>query len=82
MIAELSDRLRRNDARGLGHAAHQMRGSLGCFAAHDAGAAAKILETTARAGDQAAAARAFAALQTALQRLTPALAALARPDGV
>jgi HPt (histidine-containing phosphotransfer) domain-containing protein len=77
-MAEIAESLGRDDAPGLHHAAHQLRGSLLCLGAAAAGEPARELEAGARAGDLAAATHAYADLETALHRLTPALSRLAR----
>jgi two-component system, sensor histidine kinase and response regulator len=77
-LAALGRDLLGGNARGLRFTAHLVRGSVGTFGAAPAGEAARRLEASARAGDLAAAAGAYSALEAALRRLTPALAALAQ----
>jgi len=76
-LAEMAESLRGADAKGLHFTAHLLRGTLSWFGPSPAAGPARELEAAARAGDLTAAARAFADLEAALRRLTPALTALA-----
>ena len=53
LLADLSAALQANDAEAVAKAAHGLKGMVGAFNATDAWAAAKLLETTARAGSTA-----------------------------
>ncbi len=79
-LAEMGGDLRLGDVGRLCFAAHRVRGALGCFARPSAYELARQLEACARAGDLAGAARAFAALESALLQMVPDLAAQARPS--
>ncbi len=65
------------DALRLRRAAHTLKAGVGTFGAREAFAAAVRLEDLAREGDLATAAEACAALEECVERLRPALAALA-----
>lgn len=69
-----------SDAKRVERAAHRLKGSLGTLAARAAHAAALHLETIGRSGSLADAADAWVRLQSELDRLQPALEAVAR-DG-
>jgi PAS domain S-box-containing protein len=68
----------RGDAPGLQQAAHTLKGELNTFAARTAFATALQLETLGRQGDLAAAGATLATLAQEVDRLRPALTALAR----
>ena len=61
------------DAKALEQAAHLLKGSVGNFVATEATAAAARLEAFGRSGDLSHAAAALRTLETAIERLTPAL---------
>ncbi|MBA4070360.1 MAG: hypothetical protein C0497_00760 [Gemmatimonas sp.] len=61
------------DAQALEQTAHLLRGSVGNFVATEATAAAARLEAFGRSGDLSQAAAGVRTLETALERLTPAL---------
>jgi CheY-like chemotaxis protein len=75
-LAELREALARQDSPGVRRMAHTIRGAAGNFGAGEACAAAERLEAMGRAGELADAPAACAALEEALDRLRPALAAL------
>ena len=81
-LAEMGADLRLGNAGGLSFAAHRFRGALSHFGRPGVCEPARLLEMCARAGDLAGAARAYAALETALLQVAPDLAALARPSVV
>jgi two-component system sensor histidine kinase/response regulator len=68
----------REDAQGLEHAAHTLKGSVANFGAEAARQAAFRLEALARSGDLTPAAEALSALERELGRFTEALAGLSR----
>jgi PAS domain S-box-containing protein len=80
-LAELREAIRRGDAPTVQRVAHALKGALSNFGAPAAVAAARQLEALGRAGDLAPAAQATAALEEAITRLKPALAALGRDPG-
>jgi CheY-like chemotaxis protein len=87
-LAEIRDAISRADADRLRRAAHTLKGAVGNFGAQAAHEAAQRLETMGRDGDLADAAATCAELERQLQRLMPALAAVAaeeastrRPEG-
>jgi HPt (histidine-containing phosphotransfer) domain-containing protein len=61
------------DAKRIEQAAHLLRGSVGNFAAAEATAAAARLEAFGRSGDLTQAVGALHTLETAIERLIPAL---------
>jgi HPt (histidine-containing phosphotransfer) domain-containing protein len=61
--------LGKGDAELLRRAAHSLKGTLGSMCAHEASAAAEVLELIARSGELTAADVAFADLQRKLDRL-------------
>ncbi|MDP1889483.1 MAG: Hpt domain-containing protein [Gemmatimonadaceae bacterium] len=65
------------DAKALEQAAHLLRGSVGNFVATEATAAAARLEAFGRTGDLTQAASALRTLESAIERLTPALREIA-----
>src|SRR5205823_1591199 len=75
-LTELWERIARHDTRGVELAAHGLRGAIDNFSAQEASAAALRVEIIARDGDLTRAGEAYTALEQALQRLHPALAAL------
>jgi signal transduction histidine kinase/HPt (histidine-containing phosphotransfer) domain-containing protein len=76
-VADIRDAVARGDANRLRQAAHALKGAVGNFGARAAFAEAQRLEWMGRDGDLAAAAGACADLEKQLERLLPALAALA-----
>jgi PAS domain S-box-containing protein len=84
MMREVGEAVVRRDARQLRLAAHALKGAVSNFAAEPAYEAGLRLENMGRQGDLGQADQAWAALQEAIARLEPALAALARqgePEG-
>ncbi|MBI3696471.1 MAG: Hpt domain-containing protein [Acidobacteria bacterium] len=82
---KLLDQIRRAVAggnwSGLERAAHTLKGSAQNFGATAAVEAASRLEQMGRAGDRRGIDKALAALETEIQRLEPALVALAKTGG-
>jgi PAS domain S-box-containing protein len=66
--------------QALEQAAHQLKGCVGNFAARAAFDSARQLETMARSGDLTHARATLTALEEAIERLTPALTALAERE--
>jgi CheY-like chemotaxis protein len=79
LLAAISEAVRSQDAGRLRQAAHTLKGSVSNFAARSAVAAAERLEQLGKTGDLTGADEALAALQTEVERLQPALAALRKP---
>jgi PAS domain S-box-containing protein len=80
-LAEMRAAIAGQDAAALMRAAHTLKGSAGTFGAHSTFEAAARLEELGRDGDLGGAVEACAALAAILERLDPALAALAGDDG-
>jgi HPt (histidine-containing phosphotransfer) domain-containing protein len=80
-LAELRQAATAGDAAALHSRAHTFKGMVGNFGARDAFAAALRLEMLAREGDLSGASDACAALEGAVERLRPALAALLAEGG-
>lgn len=78
-LATMRKALAAHDLEALAHAAHSVKGTVGIFGAAPVVEAARNLEGLARAGDLAAARKAFAELEKELARFTPALKALVAP---
>jgi len=78
-LATMRKALAARNSETLAHAAHSVKGTVGIFGATLVVEAARNLEGLARAGDLAAARKAFAELERQLARFTPALKALATP---
>jgi len=76
-LATLRDAVAAGDAKTLRLEAHSLKGSLAVFGAEVATAAALRLETLAGNGDLSSAAEAYDALEAAVARLQPVIAALA-----
>jgi CheY-like chemotaxis protein len=76
LMVELHNAISRGDAAEVRRTAHNIKGSVGNFEAIDAHAAAQRLEEIGRSGNLQDAAAAFAALQDAIARLSPALAGI------
>jgi PAS domain S-box-containing protein len=76
-VAEIHAAVACGDARRLQLAAHSLKGAVTSFVARDASEAALRLEKMGRSGDLSAAAGAVAALVQEVERLRPALTALA-----
>jgi PAS domain S-box-containing protein len=72
-VTAIGQAIARNDANALHRAAHMLKGSVSNLCAPTAVSAALRLETIAREGKLADAPEAFAALETALDRLKPQL---------
>jgi two-component system sensor histidine kinase/response regulator len=73
-LMELREALTHQDCAALERAAHRLKGALGNISANNAVAAARRVETAARAGDVHAATEALTRLEDELARLTPLLA--------
>jgi CheY-like chemotaxis protein len=73
LMAGIQDAMTREDTSALRRAAHTLKSSANVFAAKPVAAAAWRLETLGRAGTLAGAAEAWAALETAVAQLLPAL---------
>ena len=80
LLAEIRDAVVSRNAKALERAAHTLKGSVGNFAAEATFQAALKLEKMGRAGELNGVDSAFAALETEMQRLQPAIAALAEKD--
>jgi CheY-like chemotaxis protein len=78
-LAEIQAALAEGDCCRLQRAAHTLKGSVQVFTAQAASQAAFLLEDMARRKDLSQAGEAWAALAQEMDRLRPALAALARP---
>jgi HPt (histidine-containing phosphotransfer) domain-containing protein len=76
MMENVRAALAARDAEALFRAAHTLKGSVSVFGAPEVVDAALSLETRARANAMADAEAAWAALQAALARFVPTLAAL------
>ena len=77
MLGEIRESLSQSDALALRKAAHKLKGSLVALAAEDASEAAHSIEVMGAEGHLDRAAEALAALEGEIERLRPALAALA-----
>jgi HPt (histidine-containing phosphotransfer) domain-containing protein len=77
--AEMHAALAGGEAERLGIVVHAVKGAVGVLGAPGAFAAAAGLETMSRAGDLGRAGEALAALEGEVERLRPALAAIACP---
>ncbi|AMV38421.1 response regulator [Planctomyces sp. SH-PL62] len=77
-MTEIHEAILHRDATGLKNAAHTLRGSVANFGAPEATEAAHRLEAAARDQGWADVGPAWAALEQAIERLTPALADLGR----
>jgi HPt (histidine-containing phosphotransfer) domain-containing protein len=80
-LAELGRAVAAHDGRAVQRVAHSLKGAVGAFGARAASEAALRLEAMGRRGDLSGAEEAWAALDDALARLRPALAALAGEEG-
>ena len=78
-LSEIRRTVENGDSKGLERAAHSLKGSIGPFAAQSAHAAAYRLERIAHNGDLHAVPEALRDLESALEKLTPALSRLAEP---
>jgi HPt (histidine-containing phosphotransfer) domain-containing protein len=76
LLAAIREAIDRQDARGLEHAAHDLKSSVGNFGAHTAREAALSLEKMGRAGDLARAEEAYRSLERSMQQLWPVLEAM------
>jgi two-component system, sensor histidine kinase and response regulator len=74
-LSQIQAALDRQDLSGVGKAAHTLKGSLGYLGAVQARSCAEELERLAAEGKVADCRKAFAALQSALERLTAAMRA-------
>jgi PAS domain S-box-containing protein len=79
-LAEIRDALGRGDVGRLRRTTHTLRGAVSNFGTGSAYQEAQRLDTLARTGDLAAAAGACASLEKQVDRLLPALTALARDE--
>jgi signal transduction histidine kinase/HPt (histidine-containing phosphotransfer) domain-containing protein len=79
-VADIRAAVEGRDADRLEHAAHQLQGSLGAFAAPAASAIAQVLETMGQTGDLANAADECCLLEAEMQRLLAALKELPAPS--
>jgi PAS domain S-box-containing protein len=77
LLADLDGALARQDAKGLERAAHALRGAVSYFAASGVLSAVARVERLAREGDLRRAADALETLRLEIDRVTPALSALA-----
>jgi CheY-like chemotaxis protein len=82
LLREVRDATAREHAADLRRAAHTLKGSVGNFGATAAVNAALELEMRGHEGNLAGAAAAVVRLETEIDRLLPALAELAGPDGL
>jgi HPt (histidine-containing phosphotransfer) domain-containing protein len=73
-LQEIRDAVRRGDNAALMQVAHSLKGAVGMFGARIGVEALGRLEAMGRDGDVAHAGQMFATMETALARLTPALA--------
>jgi len=80
LLSAIREAIARHDARGLEHAAHDLKSSVGNFGAHTAQEAALTLEKIGREGDLARAQEAYRLLEESVQHLSPVLEALARNE--
>jgi CheY-like chemotaxis protein len=79
-LAAIREAIRQGDAGELRRAAHSIKGTVGTFGARAAFEAAQRLEAMGRDGNLAGAAEAADALEEAVRRLQPALAAFVREE--
>jgi PAS domain S-box-containing protein len=77
-LRELREAVARRDSQQVGYVAHAIKGSVGNFSAKPAFRAALRLEEAGRAGDMGNVEALFSQLEAELERLGPALSALAR----
>ena len=77
LLGQIREAVGSRDPQALQHAAHTLKGSVGNFGAEAAFEAALRLEKMGRAGDLTGIEEAYAALESEMQRLEPALASLA-----
>jgi len=80
MMARLREALAAGDPSALERTAHQFKGAVGHFGARAAVAAAQRLEGLGREEDLAHAREAYAVLEAAIARLSPALVALGKEE--
>jgi HPt (histidine-containing phosphotransfer) domain-containing protein len=73
LIANIRAAVKNGTAKEIEHAAHELKGCLGSFAAHPGFAAAEKLEILGRDGALADARAAAALVEAELERLTPAM---------
>jgi HPt (histidine-containing phosphotransfer) domain-containing protein len=78
LLADVRTAVSSEDARGLEHAAHALKGSVANFGAEAARQAASRLETLGRAGDLKPAPEAYSTLEQEIGRFTQALGTLSR----
>lgn len=78
LLADIRTAVSSEDARGLEHAAHALKGSVANFGAEAARQAAFRLEALGRAGDLRPAPEAYSTLEQEIGRFTQALGNLSR----
>jgi CheY-like chemotaxis protein/HPt (histidine-containing phosphotransfer) domain-containing protein len=76
-MRQIREAMALGDSEALEHAAHSMKGSVAFFSA-DSAAKAGSLEEIARAGDLARAGACYADLEAEIERIRPAVAAIAK----
>ena len=79
LIANIRAAVAKGTLKEIEHAAHELKGCLGSFAAHRGFAAAEKLEMVGRAGPLADARAAAALVEAELARLTPVMERLISP---
>jgi two-component system, sensor histidine kinase and response regulator len=77
MLGDIRDSLSHQDAQAVRKAAHKLKGSLVALAADDASEAAHSIEMMGAEGHLDRAAEALAALEGEIEKIRPALAAIA-----
>ena len=80
LLTEIREAVVSRNAKALERAAHTLKGSVSNFAAEAAFQAALRLEKMGRTGELAGVDQAFATLEAEMERLQPAIAALAERD--
>ncbi len=78
LVESIREALRLQDAQGLEHASHSLKGAVANFGAEPVYQAALTLERIGRSRDLASAPGAYRVLEGSLQRLEPELLALAK----
>lgn len=78
LLADIRAAVSSEDAQGLEHAAHTLKGSVANFGAEAARQAALRLEALGRAGDLSPAHEAYSALEQEIGRFTQALDSFSR----
>ena len=80
-LAQLREAVAKHDAPAVASAAHSLKGSVSNFEAGPSCQAALRLERMGRSGELTGVEEAFAALETEMERLQPALVALVAKRG-